>query len=352
MSSDEKRLNELSKKFATRDGLPWEEHEDDVILNGTDSMYKRSLALGRTLAACRRRRTALLQKVGANRGPIEFSVRGLPSPPVEAGPVDVGPGVDVFQFKGHEVRVVTDNSGEPRWVASDVAKILGYAAAKDMTRNLRDRHKGGQIVPTPGGNQEMTVITEAGLYAAVLKSRVPAAVEFQDWVTDEVLPSIRKHGAYMTPAKIEEALLNPDTLIQLATTLKEERQKRIEAEAMRAVAIESKERAEARALELAPKAQKFERFVNSEGLADWTTVARVLGVKKNKMLNELRKQGVLMARGPRHNVPYAQYMHHFEVRPYTFSRYGSEITKYDVKVKPGGVDFLTKKLSAFIAQHS
>ena len=156
----------------------------------------------------------------------------------------------------------------------------------------------------------------------------------------------------MTPAKIEEALLNPDTLIQLATTLKEERQKRIEAEAMRAAAIESKERAEARALELAPKAQKFERFVNSEGLADWTTVARVLGVKKNKMLNELRKQGVLMARGPRHNVPYAQYMHHFEVRPYTFSRYGNEITKYDVKIKPGGVDFLTKKLSAFIAQHT
>lgn len=135
-----------------------------------------------------------------------------------------------FDFKGHQVRVIAADDGEPRWVASDVAKILGYASAKDMTRNLRDRHKGGQNVPTPGGHQEMTVITEGGLYAAVLKSRRPDAEEFQDWVTDEVLPAIRKHGGYLTDQKIEQALTDPDTIIQLATNLKDERARRAQLE--------------------------------------------------------------------------------------------------------------------------
>lgn len=131
-----------------------------------------------------------------------------------------------FDFRGHEVRVLVGTDGEPRWVASDVAKILGYRNAEGMTRNLRDRHKGAQIVCTPSGDQSMTVITEGGLYAAVLKSRRPDAEEFQDWVTDEVLPTIRKHGGYLTPEKTEQILTDPDTIIQLATNLKDERARR------------------------------------------------------------------------------------------------------------------------------
>lgn len=144
----------------------------------------------------------------------------------------------VFDFKGNDVRVILAEDGEPRWVASDVAKVLGYRDAEKMTRNIRDRHKGTHIVGTSQVNggfsaRKMTVVNEAGLYAAILKSRVPAALEFQDWVTDEVLPSIRKHGAYMTDQKIEEVLTDPDTIIKLATDLKEERAKRAELEAQR-----------------------------------------------------------------------------------------------------------------------
>lgn len=135
-----------------------------------------------------------------------------------------------FDFKGYPVRVVAQDNGDPLWVAKDVALVLGYRMASDMTRNIRDRHKGTQIVRTPSGEQEVTVITEAGLYAAVLKSRVPAAVEFQDWVTDEVLPSIRRHGAYMTEHTIEQVLTDPDTIIKLATDLKAERERRAELE--------------------------------------------------------------------------------------------------------------------------
>lgn len=136
----------------------------------------------------------------------------------------------LFNFRGSDVRVVTAGDGEPRWVATDVAKILGYRDAPTMVRNLRAQQAATQILRTRSANgveqtREVTVITEAGLYSAILKSRRPEAVEFEDWVTSEVLPSIRKHGAYMTPQTIEDLVNNPDMVIELATKLKEEQQR-------------------------------------------------------------------------------------------------------------------------------
>lgn len=110
-----------------------------------------------------------------------------------------------FNFNSITVRTITDSEGNPWFVAADVASILDYRTAKDMTRNLDDDEKGGQIVPTPGGDQEMTVINESGLYSAILKSRKPEAKAFRKWVTSDVLPSIRKTGSYSvdtTPARI------------------------------------------------------------------------------------------------------------------------------------------------------
>lgn len=138
---------------------------------------------------------------------------------------------EVFDFRGNDVRVVLADDGEPRWVAADVAKILGYSATAAMTRSLEEDEKGVQNLHTPGGDQELTVITESGLYAAVLKSRRPEAVDFRRWVTREVLPSIRRHGGYLTPAAAEQALTDPDFIIRLATDLKEERARRQELEA-------------------------------------------------------------------------------------------------------------------------
>src|SRR5690625_1835157 len=76
----------------------------------------------------------------------------------------------------------------------------------------------------------MQAVNEFGLYNLVLGSRKPEAKQFKRWITHEVIPSIRKHGAYMTPEKIEEALLNPDTIIKLATDLKQERERRLKLE--------------------------------------------------------------------------------------------------------------------------
>ena len=107
------------------------------------------------------------------------------------------PNLVPFSFDNTPIRVVTDERGEPWFVAADVAAILDYRTASDMTRMLGEDEKGTQIVSTLGGPQEATIISESGLYACILKSRKPDAQRFRKWVTAEVLPSLRKTGAYM-----------------------------------------------------------------------------------------------------------------------------------------------------------
>lgn len=139
--------------------------------------------------------------------------------------------ITIFNHLGNDIRVMTDEQGEPWFVASDVAGILGYRMASDMTRRLDPDEKGTRSVRTPGGVQEVSVINESGLYSAILGSKVEGAKTFKRWVTREVLPSIRKHGMYATPATIEDMLANPDIMINALMRLKEERAARAKAEA-------------------------------------------------------------------------------------------------------------------------
>lgn len=137
----------------------------------------------------------------------------------------------IFNFEQNEVRTVLVND-EPYFVGKDVAEILGYSKPRNaISTHVDEEDK--QDAPTQGGlggKQKMTIINESGLYSLILKSKLPSAKKFKRWVTSEVLPAIRKHGGYLTPEKVEEALLNPDTIIQLATQLKEERTGRLIAE--------------------------------------------------------------------------------------------------------------------------
>jgi hypothetical protein len=100
-----------------------------------------------------------------------------------------------YQFEEEPVRVVII-AGNPWFVASDIAKALGYRSANDMTRNLHEDERGTHIVRTPSGDQEMNIVSESGMYAAVFKSRRAEAERFRKWVTSDVLPSIRKTGRY------------------------------------------------------------------------------------------------------------------------------------------------------------
>lgn len=123
-----------------------------------------------------------------------------------------------------EIRTL-DESGAVLFCGSDVAKALGYT---NPSKALSDHCKGvtKRYAPTKSGMQEMSFIPESDLYRLVFGSKLPSAEKFTDWVTREILPSVRRHGAYMTPEVIERTLTDPDYIIQLATTLKEERQKR------------------------------------------------------------------------------------------------------------------------------
>lgn len=115
--------------------------------------------------------------------------------------------------------------GKEYFVGSDIAKSLGYAIpSKAINTHCKGVSK--MEVPTNGGKQEMLIITEGDVYRLITHSKLPSAEKFETWVFDEVLPSIRKHGAYMTENTLEEALTNPDFLIKLATELKEEQSKR------------------------------------------------------------------------------------------------------------------------------
>lgn len=104
--------------------------------------------------------------------------------------------------------------GEPWFVAADVCRALEMSDVSMSLRRLDDDEKGTSSICTLGGQQEMSIVNEPGLYALVLGSRKPEAKAFKRWITHEVIPTIRKHGAYMTPEKLEEALLNPDTPIE------------------------------------------------------------------------------------------------------------------------------------------
>lgn len=129
------------------------------------------------------------------------------------------------------IRVIQQN-GEPWFVGKDVCEALRYSnSRKALADHVKENHKGVTFCDTPGGTQQITIIDEAGLYSLVMRAKTEKAEAFQEWVTSEVLPAIRKHGGYLTADKIEQALTDPDTIIKLATTLKEERAARQQAEA-------------------------------------------------------------------------------------------------------------------------
>ena len=118
-----------------------------------------------------------------------------------------------------QMRTLTEN-GNTLFCGSDVAKALGYTNAPDaLTRHCRGIVK--RDTPTSSGVQTMSFIPEGDVYRLITHSKLPTAEKFERWVFDEVLPTVRQTGAYMTPETIEKVLMNPDTIISLATQLKE-----------------------------------------------------------------------------------------------------------------------------------
>lgn len=184
------------------------------------------------------------------------------------------------------VRTV-DIDGVIHFVGKDVAQALGYKNTKDaLAKHVDAEDKGVANCDTLGGKQEMTVINESGLYSLVLSSKLPTAKKFKHWVTSEILPSIRKHGAYMTAETLEKALTSPDFLIQLANQIKAEKEKNRQLETQ--IAINNQIISE-----LQPKADYTDRILQNKGLVTITQIAKdygTTGAKMNELLHQLKVQ--------------------------------------------------------------
>lgn len=172
---------------------------------------------------------------------------------------------------------------EPYFVAIDVCNILGLTNPTVATSRLDE----DEVTKFNLGRQgETNLVNEYGLYNLILASRKKEARAFKRWVTHEVLPSIRKHGAYMTDEVLKEALTSPDFLIKLATELKEEREKRI--------ALEIDNNIKAQQIgELKPKADYVDKILKSKSLMTITQIAKdygMSGTKLNSILHDLRIQ--------------------------------------------------------------
>lgn len=158
-----------------------------------------------------------------------------------------------YDFHGNDVRILTDQDNAPWFIAKDICDVLG-TDTKDL-RAILDADEIANLdsieVHHTAGRAPL-IVSESGFYKLVMRSRKPVAKEFQRWVTRDVLPSIRKHGAYMTPDTIRQALADPDTLIMLATKLKEE--------------TEEKVAAQERVRMLEPKARAYEDFCGAPDL--------------------------------------------------------------------------------------
>ena len=183
-----------------------------------------------------------------------------------------------------DIRIVMVES-EPMFCLSDVCRALEITNVGNVKQRLSEKGIRTMDTLTKGGNQKLLYINEANLYKTIFQSRKESAQRFTDWVTDEFLPSIRKHGAYMTEQVIEKALTSPDFLIRLATQLKEEQEKRKLAESE----VKMKNQIIS---ELKPKADYYDEILKNPGLVTITQIAKDYGMSGKKMNDILHSLGI------------------------------------------------------------
>ena len=199
-----------------------------------------------------------------------------------------------FNFQGNQLRMVLIDS-EPFFVGKDAATAIGYSNTRKAIRDhVKAKYQREERIVTPFGTQTMTVISEPGLYQLAGESKLPSAGPFQDWVYEQVLPSIRKHGAYMTPETIEKAIYNPDFIINLATKLKDEQAKTA------ALTADNET--------MKPKALFADAVATSHTsilIGDLAKLIRQNGVDigQNRLFAWLREHGYLIGSGDRRNMP-------------------------------------------------
>ena len=203
--------------------------------------------------------------------------------------------LQVFSYEGKEVRTIQRN-GETWWVLKDVCGVLELSNARMIADRLdEDDVSLAYVTDSLGRQQQTNIVNESGLYNVILRSDKPEAKKFKRWVTHEVLPQIRRHGAYITTSKLEEIMNDPDSWIKLLTALKEERQE--------------KERLQLQAAQDKPKVVFADAVSVSDGTILIGELAKILkgnGIEigQNRLFERLRQDGFLIKRkGTDYNAP-------------------------------------------------
>lgn len=230
-----------------------------------------------------------------------------------------------------------EKDGEPWFVGKDVAEALGYSNTRDALLVHVDAEDKDTVAFHDGtpGNPNQTIINESGVYALVFGSKLESARQFKRWITSEVIPSIRKHGAYATPVTIDRIITDPEFGIKLLTELKEEREKR--------AALEGKVEADA------PKvlfASAVETAKTSILVGELAKILKQNGVDmgQNRLFRWLREHGYLIKRqGTDFNMPTQKSMELdlFEIKETVITRPdgGTNVTKTPKVTGKGQVYF-------------
>lgn len=203
-------------------------------------------------------------------------------------------------FKNAEVgsiRTLLIN-GEPYFVGKDVAEILGY---ERPTKAVSDHVDPEDIDAVPiqdsiGRVQNTPIINESGLYSLILSSKMPNARKFKRWVTAEVLPAIRKHGVFA----VDEALANPDILINALMELKKEREEKLALQ--QTVAVQNQQ-----IVEMKPKASYYDVVLNCKDLVAISVIAKDYGWTANHMNQYLKEKGIQFKQGKKIWLLYKEY---------------------------------------------
>lgn len=258
---------------------------------------------------------------------------------------------DLQIFKNSEFGEIRTKmiSNEPYFMLSDVCRVLEIKNSRDAKSRLNEYGVGTtDIIDSLGRIQKADFINESNLYKLVFQSRKPQAEKFSDWVTSEVLPTIRKHGAYMSSEVIEKTLSDPDYLIRLATNLKEEKAKRALAEAQ----IE-RDKPKVLFADTVSSSNKsclvgeLAKLISQEAIRRGE-INKKIG--QNNLFAWMRSSGYLCKSGERKNQPLQQYVEQglFELKKGSYvDSNGSNITTTTTKVTgKGQIYFVNKFLGA------
>ncbi|MBC5786750.1 phage antirepressor KilAC domain-containing protein [Clostridium facile] len=199
-----------------------------------------------------------------------------------------------------EIRTIEEN-GKVLFCGKDVCAALGY---KDSTSAMKQHCRGvvkHHLIDSLGRKQQTNFIPEGDIYRLAAKSELPGAEKFESWIFDEVLPAIHKHGAYMTPETLEAALLNPDTIIKIATALKDEQEKN------KVLQAENSALTVDNAI-MQPKADYFDELVDRNLLTNLRETAKQLNIKEREFIRFLLDHKYLYRDKRGKLMPYAQHI--------------------------------------------